>query len=154
MVGRRGVCRDRTGSLPSSTLASCTLCFNGRWFILALLMELSPLPLLLERPRGERSRLPLMAQASGARSSATTLKPERPLEILEWNLLGSYCCQQLPQTQPNTHNQTNRRALTKLCFGQAAQNKLSSCAADTGLHFLFLSCHLSHTGRQRLQVSS
>ena len=60
---------------------------------------------------------------------------------------------------PKCYNQTNRRALTKLCLGQAAQNKvvklwLQSCAAGTGLHFLFLSCHLSHTGRQRLQVSS
>ena len=28
---------------------------------------------------------------------------------------------------PKHYNQTNRRALTKLCLGQAAQNRLSSC---------------------------
>ena len=31
-----------------------------------------------------------------------------------------------PKHNPTHYNQTNRRALTKLCLGQAAQNKLSS----------------------------
>ena len=69
-------------------------------------MELSPLPLLLERPRGERSRLPLMAQASGARRSATTLKPERPLETLGWNLLGKLL---LPTVTSNTTQHTTTK---------------------------------------------
>ena len=34
---------------------------------------------------------------------------------------------------PTHYNQTNRRALTKLCLGQAAQNKLSSCGCKAVL---------------------
>ena len=34
---------------------------------------------------------------------------------------------------PKHYNQTNRRALTKLCLGQAAQNKLSSCGCKAVL---------------------
>ena len=147
----------RCASATASAAASAAV--NGRWFILALLMELSPLPLLLERPRGERSRLPLMAQASGARSSATTLKPERPLETLGWNLLGKLLLPTVPQTQPNTLQPNkppcaNKTLFRSSCTKQAVKLWLQSCAAGTGLHFLFLSCHLSHTGRQRLQVSS
>ena len=34
---------------------------------------------------------------------------------------------------PKHYNQTNRRALTKLCLGQAAQNRLSSCGCKAVL---------------------
>ena len=34
---------------------------------------------------------------------------------------------------PTHYNQTNHRALTKLCLGQAAQNKLSSCGCKAVL---------------------
>ena len=38
-----------------------------------------------------------------------------------------------PKHNPTHYNQTNRRALTKLCLGQAAQNKLSSCGCKAVL---------------------
>ena len=38
-----------------------------------------------------------------------------------------------PKHNPTQYNQTNRRALTKLCLGQAAQNKLSSCGCKAVL---------------------
>ena len=38
-----------------------------------------------------------------------------------------------PKHNPTQHNQTNRRALTKLCLGQAAQDKLSSCGCKAVL---------------------
>ena len=64
-----------------ATASAAASAVNGRWFILALLMKLSPL-LLLEH--------------------GTTLKSKGPLKTLGWNLFGSYCCQQSPQTEPNT----------------------------------------------------
>ena len=84
--------------------------------------------------RGERSRLPLMAQASGARSSATTLKTGKAFRDLRVEPSGKVtAANSYPKHNPTHYNQTNRRALTKLCLGQAAQNKLSSCGCKAVL---------------------
>ena len=84
------------------------------------------------------------------------LKPERPLETLGWNLLGKLLLPTVTSNtlQPNKPPCANKTLFRSSCTKQAVKLWLQSCAAGTGLHFLFLSCHLSHTGRQRLQVSS
>ena len=120
----------RCASATASAAASAAV--NGRWFILALLMELSPLPLLLER----RRTLTPSAHGTGfwstkLRYHVTTRGAFKDLRVEPSGKVTA--ANSYSKHNPTHYNQTNRRALTKLCLGQAAQNKLSSCGCKAVL---------------------
>ena len=143
MVGRRGVCRDRTGLLPSSTLASCTLCFSNcfssgfgscqRTLVHPCLWSSVHCHCFLNAPE---------ANAHAFRLWHRLLEHEAPLHVKTREVFKNLrvepsgkvtAANSYPKHNPTHYNQTNRHALTKLCFGQAAQNKLSSCGCKAVL---------------------